>query len=188
MSDFLVVYLDSIDERLLEYLDEDDELKLDVVQRLRFYTSALLDRSITAEHVWEDWADWYQLVAAFVATYATGGRAPFVNIGAGHSALERSRQVHRVRLMAMANTASRRRGPPSWAHMRSRKSPPSDVSRPSLTLSITLTTRSITGCETSDVSPVNNRTRKLAVPNTTGDSPTAPTGKPTDVGLALRLR
>ena len=34
MSDFLVVYLDSIDERLLEYLDEDDELRLDAVQRL----------------------------------------------------------------------------------------------------------------------------------------------------------
>ena len=29
VSNFLVVYLDSIDERLLEYLDEDDELKLD---------------------------------------------------------------------------------------------------------------------------------------------------------------
>ena len=32
MSDFLVVYLDSVDERLLEYLDEDDELKLEVVE------------------------------------------------------------------------------------------------------------------------------------------------------------
>ena len=28
MNDFLVTYLDSIDERLLEYLDEDDELSL----------------------------------------------------------------------------------------------------------------------------------------------------------------
>jgi hypothetical protein len=27
VSDFLVVYLDSIDERLLEYLDEDEEMK-----------------------------------------------------------------------------------------------------------------------------------------------------------------
>ncbi|MGA2806347.1 MAG: hypothetical protein ABSF89_18520 [Acidimicrobiales bacterium] len=71
MSDFLVVYLDSIDERLLEYLDEDDELKIDAVQRLRFYTSALLEGSITAEHVLEDWPDWYQLVPAFVATYGS---------------------------------------------------------------------------------------------------------------------
>lgn len=35
MSDFLVVYLDSTDEQLLEYLDEDDELRLDAAQRLR---------------------------------------------------------------------------------------------------------------------------------------------------------
>ena len=37
----------------------------------RFYTSALLDGSITPEHVWEDWQDWYQLVPAFVATYGS---------------------------------------------------------------------------------------------------------------------
>jgi len=34
VSDFLVTYLDSIDEQLLEYLDEDEELKLEAVQRL----------------------------------------------------------------------------------------------------------------------------------------------------------
>ena len=41
MKNFLGVYLDSIDEHLLERLDEDDELNLDTVQRLRFYTSVL---------------------------------------------------------------------------------------------------------------------------------------------------
>jgi hypothetical protein len=46
-------------------------LKLDAVQRLRFYTSALLDGSITPDHVVEDWPDSYQLVPAFVATYGT---------------------------------------------------------------------------------------------------------------------
>ncbi|MFZ2057931.1 MAG: hypothetical protein WAV54_11060 [Acidimicrobiales bacterium] len=71
MNDFLVVYLDSIDERLLEYVDEEDELKLDTVQRLSFYTSALLDGSITPDHVMEDWSDWFQLVPAFVATYGS---------------------------------------------------------------------------------------------------------------------
>src|ERR1039458_4785489 len=35
VSDFLFTYLDSIDERLLENLDEDEELELDAVQRLR---------------------------------------------------------------------------------------------------------------------------------------------------------
>ena len=71
VNDFLVVYLDSIDEQLLEYLDEDEELKLDAVQRLRFYTSALLEGSISPEHVEDDWPDWYQLAPAFVATYGT---------------------------------------------------------------------------------------------------------------------
>jgi hypothetical protein len=71
VNDFLFTYLDSIDERLLEYLDEDDELKLDAVQRLSFYTSALLEGSITPDHVMEDWPDWYQLASAFVATYGS---------------------------------------------------------------------------------------------------------------------
>jgi hypothetical protein len=61
VNDFLVTYLDSIDEQLLEYLDEDEELKLDAVLRLRFYTSALLEGSISPDHVMEDWPDWYQL-------------------------------------------------------------------------------------------------------------------------------
>lgn len=33
ISDFLVICLEAIDERLLEYLDDDGELKLDVVTR-----------------------------------------------------------------------------------------------------------------------------------------------------------
>jgi hypothetical protein len=71
VNDFLVSYLDAIDERLLEYLDDDDELKLDTVQRLRFYTSALLDGSLSPDHVVEDWPDWFQLAPAFVAAYGS---------------------------------------------------------------------------------------------------------------------
>jgi hypothetical protein len=69
VSDFLVVHLDSIDERLLEYLDEDDELRIDAVQRIRFYTSVLFEGSRTPMHVLEDWPDWHQFVPAFVAAY-----------------------------------------------------------------------------------------------------------------------
>jgi hypothetical protein len=84
-----------------------------------------------------------------------------------------------------------------WSHKISRRNPPSDVSRPSLTLSITLTTRSITGSETSGVIPVNHRYTprqdrmprslfhdpplKLGVPNTIGDFRTSAATKPTDV-------
>ena len=35
VNDFLISYLDAIDEQLLEYLDDDGEMKLDVVKRLR---------------------------------------------------------------------------------------------------------------------------------------------------------
>ena len=70
MSEFLLSYLDAIDERLLDYLDEEDELPPEVVKRLRYYASALLEGSITPAAVVEDWADWFELVGAFVATYA----------------------------------------------------------------------------------------------------------------------
>ena len=70
MSEFLVLYLDSIDEHLLDYLDEADELRPEVVRRLRYYTSALLDGTIAPAVVAEDWPDWFDLVEAFVVAYA----------------------------------------------------------------------------------------------------------------------
>jgi hypothetical protein len=70
VNEFLVIYLDSIDERLLEYLDEHEELRLDTVKRLRFYTTALLEGSITPTALHEDWPDWFDLTSAFVAAYA----------------------------------------------------------------------------------------------------------------------
>ena len=73
MRAFLVTYLDSIDERLLDYLDADDELRLEVVKRLRYYASALLEGSVTPAAVAEDWADWFDLTQAFVAAYAPEG-------------------------------------------------------------------------------------------------------------------
>ncbi len=73
MSEFLVTYLDSIDERLLDYLDEDDELRPEVVKRLRYYASALLEGSVTPAAVAEDWEDWFDLTKAFVAAYAPEG-------------------------------------------------------------------------------------------------------------------
>ncbi len=71
MSEFLVVYLDSIDERLFDYLDEDDELRPEVVKRVRYYASALLEGLITPAAVAEDWVDWFDLTQAFVAVYAS---------------------------------------------------------------------------------------------------------------------
>jgi hypothetical protein len=41
MSEFLVIYLDATDERLLDYLDEDDELRPQVVKSLCYYASTV---------------------------------------------------------------------------------------------------------------------------------------------------
>ncbi len=84
MGDFLIKHLDSIDERLLEYVEEDDELKLDGVRQLSFYTTALLEGWITPNYVVKDWPDWYLLVHAFVAACGSDelqeleGRAEFL--------------------------------------------------------------------------------------------------------------
>jgi hypothetical protein len=79
VDDFLVTYLDTIDERLLEYLDDDEELRLDAVRRLRLYTSALLDGSVTPESLADDWPDWFHLAPAFVAAYGTDELAGLEN-------------------------------------------------------------------------------------------------------------
>jgi hypothetical protein len=47
VSEFLVTYLDSIDERLLDYLDEEGEPRPEVVKRLHYNASAFMEGSIT---------------------------------------------------------------------------------------------------------------------------------------------
>ncbi len=42
-----------VSEFLVDYLDEDDELRPEVVKRLRYYTTALLDGTITPAAVAE---------------------------------------------------------------------------------------------------------------------------------------
>ena len=71
VSESLVAYLSAIDERLLYYLDQDDELMFDTVERLRFSTNALLTDSITPALLNREWPDWFILVPAFVLAYGT---------------------------------------------------------------------------------------------------------------------
>ncbi|MGD0255199.1 MAG: hypothetical protein ABSB99_06570 [Acidimicrobiales bacterium] len=71
-NDFLVTYLDTIDERLLEYLDDEENLSVDTVKRLQRYALALFDDSISPAQLMEDWPDWYSLAPAFVAAYCPG--------------------------------------------------------------------------------------------------------------------
>lgn len=71
-NDFLVTYLDIIDERLLKYLDEEDQLSLDTVMGLQEWAVTLLDGSITPASLRLEWPDWFQLASAFVFAYGNG--------------------------------------------------------------------------------------------------------------------
>jgi len=84
MNDFLVTYLDSIDEDLLQYLDETEELPVAAARRMRDSAVALLDGEITPSRLSYEWPDWYHLIGAFVAVYGwegtddLEGSAPFL--------------------------------------------------------------------------------------------------------------
>ncbi len=84
VNDFLVRYLDSISADLIDYLDEDEELQVDVAQRMRDAATGLLAGETTPARLAVDWPDWFHLVGAFVATYGwegtddLEGSAPFL--------------------------------------------------------------------------------------------------------------
>jgi hypothetical protein len=70
-NDPLVTYLESIDKRLLDYLDEDDELSIATIQRLRSHISELLAGTLTTSALTAAWPEWFDLVSAFVITYGS---------------------------------------------------------------------------------------------------------------------
>ena len=70
VNEYLFVILSSKDKRLLDDLDKSGDMLVDTVRRLRNYTTALLDGSITPAVLAEDWDDFYDLPPAFVAACA----------------------------------------------------------------------------------------------------------------------
>ena len=70
-NDPLVTYLESIDKRLLDYLDDDGDLSVVTIQRLRSHISELLAGTLTTTALTEAWPDWFDLVSAFVVTYGS---------------------------------------------------------------------------------------------------------------------
>jgi hypothetical protein len=70
-NDLLVRYLSSIDKRLLEYLDDDEDLSVETTGRLLTYTTDLLAGTLTASGLAAAWGDWFDLVGAFVTTYGS---------------------------------------------------------------------------------------------------------------------
>jgi hypothetical protein len=71
VDDRLLAYLDTLPERFLGYLNDDDELSAYTVKRLLVNASALLAGSITASALAEGWPDWSDLTRAFVLAYGT---------------------------------------------------------------------------------------------------------------------
>jgi len=71
VNDFLINGLRHIDGRLLAYLDTENELAVNIVQRLRLCARAMLDGSMTPSQVADEWADWFLLTPAFIAAYGT---------------------------------------------------------------------------------------------------------------------
>jgi len=83
MNEDLVAYLDAIDARLCDYLDEDHDLSLRAVEHLYRYALALRQGLIEPACVAEDWEDFFSLADAFVFAYG----AQHLEVLRGRSAL-----------------------------------------------------------------------------------------------------
>jgi hypothetical protein len=66
VTDDLVTRLDAVDERLVDYLDEKQNLSPETVLRLQRFAVAMSEGSMTPGLALEDWPDFYPLAAAFV--------------------------------------------------------------------------------------------------------------------------
>jgi hypothetical protein len=66
-----MTYLDSIDVRLLDHVDEDADLSLATTERLLSYTSDLLAGAMTAAELAAVWPEWFDLVSAFIVIYGS---------------------------------------------------------------------------------------------------------------------
>jgi hypothetical protein len=85
VSVFIAAYLDSIDESLLDYFGEDEELRPEMVKRLRYCASAtapaLSSKALSPWQRAEEWADWF---GAFVAAFAALETEGPVGLGTAH--------------------------------------------------------------------------------------------------------
>jgi len=83
VSDDLANYLDSIDSRLVGYLNTHRDVPPDAVRHVQCYAVAMLQDLIVPEVVHEDWPDFYPLVVAILLAYGS----PRLGRLARHSAL-----------------------------------------------------------------------------------------------------
>ena len=66
VADDLVTYLDAVDEGLVDYVDDQQNLSSETVRRLQRFAVAMSEGSMTPGLAREDWPDFYPLAAAFV--------------------------------------------------------------------------------------------------------------------------
>ena len=66
VADDLVTYLDTVEEGLVDYVDDRKRLSSDTVRRLQRFAVAMSEGSMTPGLAREDWPDFYPLAAAFV--------------------------------------------------------------------------------------------------------------------------
>jgi hypothetical protein len=66
-----MTYIDTIDVRLREYVDEDADLSAAAIERLLSYTSDLLAGAITTAGLAEVWPEWFDLASFFVVSYGS---------------------------------------------------------------------------------------------------------------------
>lgn len=63
----LAAHLDSIDEALLAYVDDEGHLRVPAARRVVRFAEAALEGSVTPSQLERDWPEWFALTEAFVA-------------------------------------------------------------------------------------------------------------------------
>lgn len=116
MNDDLADYLDSIDARLVGYLDEGRNISAGAVRHVQCYAVALVQGLLVPEHVHEDWPDFFPLVTAFVLAYGSPrlghlARRSAIFEGGGDDPLTEPDRVFLVTLLAEIHELLSRREP-----------------------------------------------------------------------------
>lgn len=111
VSSDLVTYLDAIDGGLVDYLDDERNLSVETVARLRRYAVAMSEGSMTAGLAREDWADFYPLAAAFVVVCGSDELSDLYDKSTVFSAMVRTEvaftDADRVFLVTLADELER---------------------------------------------------------------------------------
>jgi hypothetical protein len=115
VSEDLAAYLDSIDARLVHYLDTDRDISSDAIRHVQCYAVALLQGLVLPEHVHEDWPDFYPLADAFVLAYGSRRLGQLLRLsslyeGGDDDPLTEDDRVFLVTLLAEMHELLARRG------------------------------------------------------------------------------